>query len=263
MLVCASTACMEYLSVTEPSHQSITVSVVSHGQGLLVAALLEDIACCQNVLAVVLTQNIPEDDIPCPASLQPRLRVIRNAHPRGFATNHNQAFKLCEAPMFAVLNPDIRLREDPFPQLTEALEMSSCGVIAPAVRNPSGDLEDSARDFPTPLRLLCKLMGLGDGRVSTKGATPQDVDWTAGMFLLFPANVYSELEGFDEDFFLYYEDVDICTRLWRSGRRVVLHPGVTVIHAAQRTSRRKLRYLKWHLSSMFRYFVKHAWRLPR
>ena len=263
MFVCAITACMECLSVTEPCHQSITVSVVSHGQGRLVAALLENLACCQDVSAVVLTQNIPEDDIPCPASLKPRLRVICNEYPRGFAANHNQAFRFCEATLFAVLNPDIQLRGDPFPQLAQALEMSSVGVVAPAVRNPSGDLEDSARTFPTPLSLLRKLIGIGDGRILTKGATPQEVDWTAGMFLLFPARLYSELEGFDEGFFLYYEDVDICTRLWRSGRRVILHPGVTVIHAAQRLSHRNLRYLRWHLSSMFRYFSKHAWRLPR
>lgn len=263
MFVCASTACMECLNVAEPAPQLITVSVVSHGQGQLVAGLLEDLACCPKVSAVVLIQNIPEDDIPCPASLQPRLRVIRNENPRGFAANHNQAFRFCEASMFAVLNPDIRLRVDPFPQLAQALEMSSGGVIAPAVRNPNGDLEDSARKFPTPLRLLRKLMGLGDGCILIEGATPQDVDWTAGMFLLFPASVYNELEGFDEGFFLYYEDVDICTRLWRSGRRVILHPGVTVIHAAQRASRRKVRYMKWHLCSIFRYFVKHVCRLPR
>ena len=249
--------------MTEPVPQLITVSVVSHGQGQLVAGLLEDLACCPNVSAVVLTQNIPDDDIPCPASLQPRLQVILNEHPRGFAANHNQAFRFCETPMFAVLNPDIRFRDDPFPQLAQALEMSSSGVVAPAVRNPSGDLEDSARTFPTPLSLLRKFMGLGHGRILTEGVTPQDVDWTAGMSLLFLASVHSELEGFDEGFFLYYEDVDICTRIWRSGRRVIFHPGVTVIHAAQRASRKKLRYMKWHLFSMFRYFLKHAWRLPR
>jgi N-acetylglucosaminyl-diphospho-decaprenol L-rhamnosyltransferase len=263
MRICASIACTECFCVTDCGNQSITVSVVSHGQGQLVARLLEDLALCPHVSTVILTQNIPEDYIPCPAYLQPRLRVLRNERPRGFAANHNQAFRFCEASMFAVVNPDVRLRGDPFPQLAQALAISSGGVIAPAVINPSGDLEDSARNFPTPLSLLRKLMGLGDGRILTEGAAPQDVDWTAGMFLLFPASVYCELEGFDEGFFLYYEDVDICTRLWRSGRRVILHPGVTVIHAAQRVSRRKLRYLKWHLSSMFRYFVKHAWRLPR
>ena len=249
--------------MTEPCCQPITVSVVSHGQGRLVAALLEDLACCQDVLTVILTQNIPESDIPCPVSLQPRLRVIRNERPRGFAANHNQAFRFCDTSMFAVLNPDIRLTADPFSELVQALEKNSGGVIAPAVRNPSGDLENSARKFPTLSRLLRKLMGFEEERIATKDETPQDVDWTAGMFLLFLSSVYRELEGFDEGFFLYYEDVDICSRLWRSDRRVILHPGVNVIHAAQRASHRKLRYMKWHLSSMLRYFVRHAWRLPR
>lgn len=242
---------------------SVTVSIVSHGQGQLVAALLKDLACCSDLSAIVLTLNIPEDDIPCPPSLRSRLRVIRNVRPLGFAANHNQAFRFCEGSLFAVLNPDIRLREDPFPQLARALDSSSGGVIAPAVKNPDGEIEDSARLFPTPLRLLSKLLGLGDGRVTSVGATPQEVDWTAGMFLLFPADTFREIGGFDEGFFLYYEDVDICTRIWRSGGRVILHPGVAVIHSAQRASRRRMRYMMWHLSSMLRYFAKHALRLPR
>jgi GT2 family glycosyltransferase len=249
--------------VFDSDSQAITVSVVSHGQGRLVAALLEDVALYPNVSAVILTQNIPEEDIPCPEQLRSRLRVIRNNYPLGFGANHNQAFGFCKTRFFAVLNPDIRLTEDPFPQLVLALEMSRGGVIAPSVRNPEGSLEDSARHFPTPLSLLRKLIGLGDGRVEIDDAAPQDVDWTAGMFLLFPASAFGELGGFDEDFFLYYEDVDICARLWKCGRRVILHPGVTVIHAAQRTSRRNLRYMKWHLASMVRYLGRYSGRLPR
>lgn len=263
MRTCASIACMVYFSVTEFANQSITVSVVSHGQGRLVTGLLEDLALCPNVSAVILTQNVPEDDIPCPASLQPRLQVIHNECPLGFAANHNQAFRLCESSLFAVLNPDIRLPNDPFFQLALALEKTDGGVIAPAVRSPVGGLEDSARYFPTPLRLLYKLLGLGDGRIASESIVPHEIDWAAGMFLLFPVDTFRDIGGFDEGYFLYYEDVDICTRVWRSGGRVILHPGATVIHAAQRASRRKLHYIKWHLSSMLRYFVKHAWRLPR
>lgn len=260
---CASIACTGSFSVTDCANQSITVSVVSHGQGRLVARLLEDLTLCPNVSAVILTQNVPEDDIPCPASLQPRLRVIHNKRPLGFAANHNQAFRLCESSLFAVLNPDIRLPNDPFFQLALALEKTDGGVIAPAVWSPDGDLEDSARYFPTPQRLLYKLLWIGDGRIASESVVPHEIDWAAGMFLLFPASTFREIGGFDEGYFLYYEDVDICSRLWQSGRHVILHPGVTVIHAAQRASRRKLRYMKWHLSSMLRYFVKHAWRLPR
>jgi N-acetylglucosaminyl-diphospho-decaprenol L-rhamnosyltransferase len=254
---------MGYFSVTELANQSITVSVVSHGQGRLVTGLLEDLALCTNVSAVILTQNVPEDDIPCPASLQPRLQVIHNERPRGFAANHNHAFSLCESYLFAVLNPDIRLPNDPFFQLALALENTDGSVIAPAVRSLTGGLEDSARYFLTPQRLLYKLLGISDGRIASQSIAPHEIDWAAGMFLLFPAGTFRKIGGFDEGYFLYYEDVDICTRVWRSGGRVMLHPGVTAIHAAQRASRRRLRYMKWHLSSMLRYFVKHAWRLPR
>jgi N-acetylglucosaminyl-diphospho-decaprenol L-rhamnosyltransferase len=254
---------MGYSSVAKTVHQPITVSVISHGQGELVAALLEDLASCTSVAEVILTQNIPEGEIACPESLRPRVRLIRNDQPLGFAANHNQAFRQCRTPLFAVLNPDIRLERDPFPPLTEALAANGVGLAAPAVRAPHGTLEDSARYFPTPFRLLAKLLKLGDGRRVVVGQGPVAVDWTAGMFMLFRADVFRDLGGFDEGFFLYYEDVDICVRLWRVGQRVMLHPGASVIHAAQRASRRRPRYMAWHLSSMARYFIKHLGRLPR
>lgn len=255
---------MGFSSVAEAVCQPITVSVVSHGQGELVAALLEDLARCSGVTEVILTLNISEGEIACPESLRSRLRIIRNDKPQGFGANHNQAFQQCRTPTFAVLNPDIRLETDPFPRLMEALAGSgaSTGMVAPTVRDPQGRLEDSARYFPTLVQLLAKLVGLGDGRIALHGEAPQAVDWSAGMFMLFRAEAFGRIGGFDEGFFLYYEDVDICARLWKARLGVVLHPGVSVVHAAQRTSRRNLHYLKWHLTSMLRYFMRHLGRLP-
>lgn len=249
--------------MTGPAQASITVSVVSHGQGAMVAMLLEDLDRCSGVARVILTQNVPEGEIPCPASLRPRLTLIRNERPLGFGANHNQAFRQCETRWFAVVNPDIRLPTDPFALLVSALEEHGGGVVAPEVRNPAGGVDDSARRFPTLPGLARKLVGKDDGRMATQGTQPQDVDWAAGMFLLFPAGAFREVGGFDERYFLYYEDVDLCARLWRRGQRVVFHPGVAVVHAAQRASRRKLRYMAWHLSSMLRYFATQAWRLPQ
>lgn len=259
MRICANIAFMGYSSVTDAAEVLVTVSIVSHGQGALVALLLNDLSRCAEVVRVVVTQNIPESDIPCPESLQSRLLLIRNKYPLGFGANQNQAYRMCESTFFAVVNPDIRLVGNPFMRLILALKPDCVGVIAPAVYNPDGILEDSARQFPTPLRLLRKFMGLGDGRITSEGAAPIEVDWTAGMFLIFKASTFRELGGFDEDFFLYYEDVDICSRLWQGGRSVIFHPDVMVIHDAQRASRKKLRYLKWHLNSMMRYFLKRIW----
>lgn len=249
--------------MTDVASCPVTVSVVSHGQGEMVAALLRDLARCAAVHQVLLTQNIPEPEVNCPESLRARLVQIRNDRPKGFAANHNQAFLQCKTPLFAVVNPDIRLGQDPFPRLIEAAMEGSCGLAAPTVRNPEGEIEDSARYFPTPFRLLAKLLKLGDGRHVVAGLAPVAVDWTAGMFLVFRTEAFRDLGGFDEGFFLYYEDVDICIRLWRVGRRVMLDPGVSVIHAAQRASRQRPRYMAWHLTSMARYFIKHLGRLPR
>ncbi len=249
--------------MTDVPSRPVTVSIVSHGQGELVAALLHDLSRCTTVHQVLLTHNVPGPEIACPESLRARLVEIRNDRPMGFAANHNQAFRQCRTPLFAVVNPDIRLEAaDPFPCLIEVVMEAGCGLAAPAVRNPAGAIEDSARHFPTPFGLLTKLLKLGDGRHVIVGESPVAVDWTAGMFLLFRAEAFRDLGGFDEGFFLYYEDVDICVRLWQAGRRVLFHPGVSVIHAAQRASRRRPRYLAWHLSSMTRYFIKHLWRLP-
>lgn len=241
----------------------VTVSIVSHGQGEMVAALLRDLAGCAAVHQVLLTQNIPEPEIDCPASLRPRLVLIHNDRPKGFAANHNQAFRQCKTILFAVVNPDIRLGPDPFPQLIETAMEDGCGLASPSVRNPEGTIEDSARCFPTPIRLLAKLLDLGDGRYVVVDKVPVAVEWTAGMFQVFRADVFRDLNGFDEGYFLYYEDVDICVRLWQTGRRVMFLPGISVIHAAQRASRRRPRYMAWHLSSMARYFFKHLGRLPR
>lgn len=230
----------------------------------MVTTLLRDLGRCPAVFQVLLTMNIPEPEIDCPESMRPRLVLIRNDHPKGFAANHNQAFQQCKTPLFAVVNPDIRLGEDPFPRLIETAMRGSCGLAAPMVRNSEGAIEDSARHFPTPLRLLAKLLGMGDGRHEVvAGHIPVAVDWTAGMFLVFRAEAFRDLGGFDEGFFLYYEDVDICIRLWKSGRSILLHPDISVIHDAQRASRRHPRFMVWHFSSMLRYLVKHLGRLPR
>ena len=235
----------------------ITLSVVSHGQAGLVAELLHDVqAHVAGPIEVIVTLNIPErlpfaaDDYTFP------LRLVRNAEPKGFGANHNQAFALSSGAHFAVLNPDIRLNADPLPALLGVLG-GGIGLAAPAVRNPANEPEDSARRFPTPLAILLKALR---GRRGSDYPTDQArifPDWVAGMFMLFPRRVFADLRGFDERYFLYYEDVDFCARLRSAGLRVCQVTECCVIHDARRQSHRSLRYLRWHLTSMLRFFLAH------
>lgn len=239
----------------------IAVSIVTHGHGEMVGHLVAKLQSFPEVGQVILTRNIP--DIDGVAEAQKTL-IIQNTNPKGFGANHNAAFEHVTAPYFCVLNPDIVLPANPFPALLAALNSSGASVLAPAVVNSAGRPEDSARHFPTPLRLAAKLLGGHDGRYALQPTQwPTPVDWVAGMFMLFSAEDFKAIGGFDEKFFLYYEDVDICTRLWKAGRPVMVCPQVQVVHDAQRASRKNWQSMKWHAASMARYFWKHWGRFPR
>jgi len=210
---------------------------------------------------IILTRNILDTDGVAEAE---NTLIIQNAVPKGFGANHNAAFARSSSPWFCVINPDIELPANPFPALLAALNASGAAVLAPAVVNSVGSPEDSARHFPTLGQLAAKLLGGHDGRYAlqpTQGPTP--VDWVAGMFMLFRTADFHAIGGFDENFFLYYEDVDICTRLWKAGRPVMVCPQVQVVHDAQRASRKNWQFMKWHAASMARYFWKYWGRLPR
>lgn len=235
-------------------NDSITISIVSHGQAELVGKLLNDLAALQlQRVQVVLTLNVPEALPFDPEAIGVPLRIIKNPRPVGFGANHNAAFRTCTTPAFCILNPDLRLHDDPFPALMNQLTQGGVGAVAPLVLDERGAIEDSARRFPTMFSLLRKALSNKrrlDYEVTNEVLSP---DWVAGMFVLFNSEAFRSVEGFDEGYFLYYEDVDICRRLRHGGWDIRLTPRATVTHSARRQSRRNFRYARWHLQSMLRY----------
>lgn len=236
--------------------KEISISVVSHAQINLIENLLRDIDahCGASSLEFILTLNLDE---PLPFAVDSfsfPIKVIYNSTPQGFSTNHNRAYTQAVGRFFCVMNPDIRFNRDPFPALLSCMQKSSIGVAAPVIVGGDGKIEDSARQFPTPFKILCKVFGGCKGSdyvVKSESVFP---DWVAGMFMLFPEAIFKQLQGFDQRYFLYYEDVDICARLRLQGYEVALCPMSNVIHYARRDSHRDIKFLKWHLMSMLRFF---------
>jgi GT2 family glycosyltransferase len=243
------------------SQASVTVSVVSHRQGRLVRALLDDLDnYCAGTCEVILTVNVPEDLNLATAGRRSPLTVVENPVSKGFAANHNAAFRSVHTPFFCVINPDVRLKSNPFPVLSSVLEDNRVGVAAPLVRNSSGAIENSARKFPTPKILARKALGLKSDPVPYDGTKRLEPDSVGGMFMLFRSDFYRTLAGFDEGYFLYYEDIHLCARLRVAGMRVVLEPRVEIIHDAQRASHRNPRYAWWHAMSILRFFRSEPYR---
>lgn len=236
---------------------AITVSIISHGQMQLVRPLLQDLNAIHHAtpLHVVLTLNLPEA-LPCPAEDYAfSLQVLRNEQPRGFGANHNHAFTQAQGDLFCVLNPDIRIAQNPFAELLSACSDASVGLAAPVIHSSSGNTEDSARKFPTPWRITHRVLTRRRTRDYAAPAPVLHPDWVAGMFLLMRTAVYRRIGGFDERYFLYYEDVDLCARIRLAGLDIVQLALPGVVHDAQRASHRDPKYLRWHLSSMLRFFA--------
>ncbi len=239
----------------------LTISLVSHAHGVMINGLIESLLKFNEVENIIVTLNIPED-INLPNSS--KITIIRNIKPFGFGQNHNNAYKLSKSNFFCVLNPDITILDNPFPLLIKELTSHNASLIAPLIVCPSGLPEDSVRYFPSILTLLKKLIFSSKGNIVLNNLnTTYSPDWIAGMFMLFKKDSFQKINGFDEGFFLYYEDVDLCVRLWNENLKIIVTNKVSVIHDAQRASRTNFTHFGWHLLSIIRYFFKHWGRLPK
>jgi N-acetylglucosaminyl-diphospho-decaprenol L-rhamnosyltransferase len=234
----------------------VTVSIVSHGHWDEVQPLLHQLStwCASSVDRVILTVNVPERVL-VQTDLGFPVEVIRNSRPRGFGPNHNTAFNRHTTPWFLVLNPDIRIDHDILSSLLSRAERDA-GVLAPRVLEPDCSEPEPYRMLVTPAELL---------RRRRRGHTPPAYpSWMAGMFLLLRSKAYAELRGFDERFFMYCEDVDLCVRLQLSGWKMQVATDSIVLHEAQRDSHSSIRPLLWHIASFFKLWTSEAfWRYLR
>lgn len=234
------------------NQKSVTVSVVSHGHSGLVRSMIDSLAASGGPLVarVVITSNAPSlDDFPDMPVDGLRFDVQRtdNAQARGFGANHNQAFKQCDTEFFCVLNPDIEFTSDPFAHLVEALSAAKVGLAYPSQVDGGNALLDFERELVSPLAIAQRHL-LGQ-RYQPQPHKP--VHWVSGAFMVFKSSVFRELGGFDERYFMYCEDVDICLRMQLAGYSLA-RADAKVIHHTRRSTLKSPGHLAWHVRSLLR-----------
>ena len=231
----------------------MTVSIVSHGHEEHVAALLAQLAAAggDTVAHVVLTHNLAAQAVALPPAGWPfRFTEVFNERPAGFATNHNRAFAHCATPFFCVLNPDVELTEPATLQrLLAAVQEPGVGCAYPVLLNPDGSTQNE-REVMTPASLF---------RRHVLRRPPRRVDWVNGAFMLVPQEVWRQVGGFDERYFMYCEDTDFCLRLQLAGYRLA-RADARALHDAAWGSRRDSRLFGWHVRSMLRLWATPAYR---
>ena len=235
----------------------IILSVVTHGHAMMVKSLFDDLDKINLPgTDVVLTHNLGKENIDT-NNFSYNIKNIINKSPKGFGENHNFVAKNFDSKYFFVINPDIRIPNNfVINNLTNLLDKPDVGVCSPLVFNNSNQWEDHARLYPTFIRIF-KRYFFKNRKYDYKcpSVNPLDVDWCAGMFLGFMTKRFNDLDGFNERYFMYCEDADICRKFRNSRFRVLVQPSAKVYHHAQRKSRRNIQHLYYHFNSLLRFCI--------
>ena len=179
-----------------------------------------------------------------------QVRLIRNSGNVGFARGVNQAIRACPAARIVIMNPDCQLMPGALPPLMAALDADPrCAVAAPLVRNPDGSPQGNARGDPDMLTglfgrssaLRRTLPELDVARRNVIAGTADDaaaaVDWVSGACMLVRRDAFINVGGFDERYFMYWEDADLCRRLRAHGHTIRFVPAASAVHQVGQSSR--------------------------
>lgn len=236
--------------------------MISHGHMESVRRLLRDFRdhLDPDRHEVVLTLNVeePAEDL---ESIWPgRLTRIDNRGHKGFGANHNAAFRRASGHHFAAVDPDLRLHGDPFGRLQEALADPRAGIASTVVLDETGNAADNARELPTPARILRRRLRRERRLYPRELQQPIEVDWVAGLFMAMRAETFESLGGFDERYFLYCEDAELCIRAWNRGLDVRVVPAAPVTHPARRQTLKSWRHFRWHVESLAKLWTSDTYK---
>ena len=197
-------------------------------------------------------------------------RWIRAASNLGFGAACNLGARITDSDYLLFLNADLTLDTTACEQLSSIADRQpQLGVVAPRIYGADGRIELSGRAFPTVSTgllgrssLLTKVLtGIGRTPSSLAGALGGNgrVDWVSGASMLFRRLAFEEVGGFDEEYWMYWEDADICRRLRDRGWGTVLYPDAAAYHATGSSGRNERTIEAFHASAA-RYYERHLAR---
>lgn len=215
---------------------ALSVVLVNYNGGLFLQVCLDAIREHTRGWAaeVVVVDNGSTDGSPdMAAAAFPQVRILRNERNVGFGAANNRGWRACRGPLILFMNTDVVLRPGTLERLSEVLSGDpQVGAAGPALLQAPGIYQVSfgkKSTFWSELfrkSLLNRRLRLTAGR----SRTVRSVDWVSGAFLMVRRSVLEAVGGFDEAFFLYFEDIDLCLRIREAGWKVVYAPGAPSFH---------------------------------
>lgn len=249
------------------------VAVVSHEHYNIINKLncLPKISALPDV-TVIIKDNYGEPDLKIYCE-ENNIQYIDDFKGLGFGANNNFIFQEIKnstntGDFFLVLNPDVYIESNSLLSLINnmALEKITCATINLYKDRDYTSYDYSVRKFPTLLTFISSyLLGVNKS-IEDKSmfSTVQEIEWCAGSFIIVDVETFSLLNGFDEQFFMYCEDIDLCWRIRHVlNKRLYCFTDIKAVHYARFNNRRLLsKHFYWHIKSVCIYLAKvYKWHI--
>lgn len=205
----------------------------------------------------------------------PEVKVLLNEKNVGFATACNQGARVVNGDILVMLNTDTLVQKGCWSTLKRFFrEVPEAGIAGGRVLNPDGSIQYSLRHFPNLWNALSETFFIHHHFKATcwssevitaenEYARSHKVDWVSGAFLACWRKVWEDLGGFDEVFFMYCEDVDLCRKAHDHGYNVFYAPAPSIIHFGGQSSPGTVQTLEMQMRARLRYSAKHHRGLSR
>lgn len=200
---------------------------------------------------------------------QEKLKILKDAYSEavfidhkkniGFGPAVNLAAWRAQGEYLFLLNPDAKISEGKIEKILDLFSSNnSLGVVGPKILEKSGEIQSwSAGKEVTLMKVLFNNLKFRKKWKKFRSQCPQEVDWVSGAAFFVPSYLFKSLGGFDEEFFMYFEDVDFCRRVRQQEKKVLFWPYLSVIHEGGRSLADGEKRKKYFYSSQDYYFKKH------
>lgn len=213
---------------------------------------------------IVVDNNSPDDSVQMVRQLFPEVALLANTVNVGFAKANNQGVAMAKGEYVCILNPDTVLAEDTFTKILDfADSRPDAGAIGCRMIDGTGRfLPECKRNLPTPKVAFQKIFGSGDLYYARHIKPHQNgaVAILVGAFMLIRKEVYLEVGGFDEKYFMYGEDIDLSHTITLAGYQNYYFGETTIIHFKGESTARDATYRKRFYGAMQIFYAKHLKR---
>lgn len=194
----------------------------------------------------------------------PSVTVLENKSNNGFSAGNNAVLDRLDSDYHAIVNPDIEVTSDVLTQMVDYMEQNSdIGILTPKILNFDGTEQFLPKRIPKFRYLLGGRLPFAFMKKYRREFTmedmvidkPVEIDFCTGCFMLVRTDLFRQIRGFDERYFMYFEDADL-TRKVQKYKKTVFHPDLFVYHRWHRADLKNIKLLMVHISSMIKYFWK-------